>query len=398
MKKTLSSWLATARWLAVVVFVLCFHANLFAQPNRITGEIGEGERFTLRGHLHRQAQSLYDQGRADSYLTIERLTLVLKPSDTQAAELNRLLGELQYPKSGNYHKWLTPETYAERFGASQSDIAKIVRWLTAQQLTVTGVSRARNAIMLRGRAELIESAFQTEIHMYAVAGETHYANATEPSLPSALEGIALAIHGLHDFRLRPTSPMVQMLLATQGGPTANLPSDASGKRYLTPDDFARNFDSSKAPYKNGADGSPYSIVIVGQSQIDTSHLSTFRRDFGLGNAQLTTTLVPNTQDPGTRTSDEQQSDRDLAWASVLARRAGLHFVYSYDVMDAVQYAVDQNMAPVLGISYGECATSSISDAQTMRTWAKQASAQGITWVAASGDSGAGGCYQSSLGQ
>ena len=307
---------------------------------------------------------------------------MLKPSDTQAAELNRLLGELQYPKSGNYRNWLTPETYAERFGASQSDIAKIVRWLTAQQLTVTGVSRARNAIMLRGRAELIESAFQTEIHMYGIAGEMHYANATEPSLPKALEGIALAIHGLHDFRLRPTSPMVQMRLATQGGPTANLPTDAG----------------SKAPYKNGADGSPYSIVIVGQSQIDISHLTTFRRDFDLGNAQLTTTLVPNTQDPGTRASDEQQSDRDLAWASVLARRAALHFVYSYDVMDAVQYAVDQNMAPVLGISYGECATSSISDAQTMRTWAKQASAQGITWVAASGDSGAGGCYQSSLGQ
>lgn len=59
---------------------------------------------------------------------------------------------------------------------------------------------------------------------------------------------------------------------------------------------------------------------------------------------------------------------------------------------------DHNLAPVLGISYGECATSSISAALTMRTQAKQASAQGITWIAASGDSGAGGCYQSSLGQ
>jgi subtilase family serine protease len=376
---------------------MCFHANSFAQPSRITGKIDDGQRFTLRGHLHRQAQSLYDQGRADSYLTIERLTLVLKPSETQTAELNRLLGELQYPKSGNYHKWLMPESYADRFGLSQADIAKIVEWLTAQQLTVTGVARARNAIMVRGRAELIESAFQTEIHTYALAGEIHYANATEPSLPRALEGIVLAIHGLHDFRLRPTSPMVQMLLATQGGAAPNLPSDTSGKRYLTPDDFARNIDSKLLP-KNGTDMSPYRIVIVGQSQIDKSQLDTFRRNFGLGDVQLTTTLVPNTEDPGTRTSDEQQSDRDLAWASVLAPRAGLHYVYSYDVIDAVQYTIDENLAPVLGISYGECATSSMSDVQTMRTWAKQASAQGIAWVSASGDSGAGGCYQSSLGQ
>jgi hypothetical protein len=137
-------------------------------------------------------------------------------------------------------------------------------------LTVTRVSRARNAVMLRGRAELIESAFQTEIHMYGVAGEMHYANATEPSLPSALEGVVLAIHGLHDFRLRPTSPMLQLLLATEGGATPNTPLDASGKRYLTPEDFVRNLDTSKPLYKSGANESPYSIVIVGQSQIDTS--------------------------------------------------------------------------------------------------------------------------------
>jgi hypothetical protein len=81
-----------------VVFVICFHAYSFAQPNRITGVIDGDHRFALRGHLHRQAQSLHEKGRAESYQRIERLTLVLKPSDTQATELNRLLGGLQYPK------------------------------------------------------------------------------------------------------------------------------------------------------------------------------------------------------------------------------------------------------------------------------------------------------------
>ena len=60
----------------------------------------------------------------------------------------------------------------------------------------------------------------------------------------------------------------------------------------------------------------------------------------------------------------------------------------------VQYAVDQNVAPVLDVSYGECLTSSPMDVQVIRTWAKQANAQGIRWVSGSGDSGAGGCYQS----
>ncbi|MBV8817676.1 MAG: S53 family peptidase, partial [Acidobacteriaceae bacterium] len=68
-----------------------------------------------------------------------------------------------------------------------------------------------------------------------------------------------------------------------------------------------------------------------------------------------------------------------------------------DVTDAAEYAIDQNLAPVLSMSYGECETSStLSDAQTMQTWAQQGNTQGITWVAASGDTGAAGCYYSGL--
>ncbi len=384
---------SATRWLGSACLAASLCPASFAQPNRIAGPINDGQRFTLRAHVHRLAQSLYDQGRAEESLRIERLTLVLKPSVTQAAELNTLLGELHYPKSANYGKWLTPESYADRFGMSQADIAKIIEWLMAQQLTVSSVSRARNAIMVSGRAERVEHAFQTEIHTYAVAGEIHYANATEPSVPSALEGVVLAIHGLHDFRLRPKSRMLRALLATEGGAAPNDARNNSGKQYLTPDDYGAVFESIKPPSKAGINSSPYNIVIVGQSQIDPSHLDRFRSHFGLGGAQLTTILVPNTQDPGTRTSDERHSNLDLEWASALAPRARLQFVYSYDVMDAVQYAVDENLAPILGMSYGECEiSSSTSDAQTMRTWARQASAQGITWVAASGDSGAAGCY------
>jgi subtilase family serine protease len=167
--------------------------------------------------------------------------------------------------------------------------------------------------------------------------------------------------------------------------------DQSGAQYTTPADYNAALESIKPPA--GRDNSPYNIAIAGQSRIDTSQLSQFRRNFGLGEAQLSVILVPNTRDPGMRTGDANHSELDLEWASSVAPRAHLHFVYSYDVMDAVQYAVDENLASVLAMSYGECGiSSSAADAQTMRTWARQANAQGITWVAASGDSGAAGCY------
>ena len=75
-----------------------------------------------------------------------------------------------------------------------------------------------------------------------------------------------------------------------------------------------------------------------------------------------------------------------------APNAKLIYVYSYDVMDAVQYAIDQNLAPVLSVSYGLCEPqTSTSDALTFQTWARQANAQGMTWFAASGDSGGADC-------
>jgi len=399
-KKTFSqsgaAFRRAAQLFALAGIVMCFRGNLLAQPNRIPGPIDSTQRFIIPGNLPPLAQSIFDQGPVDASFKLDRVTLVINPSDVQAG-LNQLLIDLHNPKSSNYHNWLTPESYADRFGLSEADVARIVDWLTAQQLTATNVARARNAITVSGTVDRIAAAFGTEIHTFFIGNETHYANATAPSLPSALQGIVQAIHGLNDFRLRPQTRMLQTPLASRGRATPLYSSATAGSHYLAPNDFATIFDI-KPLYSEGIDGSNQSIVIVGQSRIDKSHLSTFRSSFGLGDGQLTTTLVPDSKDPGTRQTDQQESDLDLEWASAVARGASLQFVYSYDVMDAVQYAIDQNLAPVLSMSYGECETdSSTSDATTMQTWAQQANTEGITWVAASGDSGAASCYQNSLG-
>ncbi|MGA3075554.1 MAG: protease pro-enzyme activation domain-containing protein, partial [Bryobacteraceae bacterium] len=71
-------------------------------------------------------QSGTDLGPVDPSLDLPYVTLVLKPSSSQQADLDQLLAQQQDPSSPNYHRWLTPEQYAERFGVSQSDIDKIV--------------------------------------------------------------------------------------------------------------------------------------------------------------------------------------------------------------------------------------------------------------------------------
>ena len=97
------------------------------------------------------------------------------------------------------------------------------------------------------------------------------------------------------------------------------------------------------------------------------------------------TLVPNTRDPGTVKGDLGEADLDLEWAGATAPQASILYVYSADVMDAVQYIIDQNLAPVLSLSYGLCEPLTLrSDMLTMQSWARQANAQGMTWLNASG--------------
>jgi uncharacterized protein (TIGR03437 family) len=53
--------------------------------------------------------------------------------------------------------------------------------------------------------------------------------------------------------------------------------------------------------------------------------------------------------------------------------------------------VDRALAPVITMSYGQCEQSDVVDLPAFQAAARQANAQGITWFAATGDSGAADC-------
>src|SRR5712691_7254408 len=153
---------------------------LFPQPvlsDRIVQPVDNAQVSVLKGNVHPLARPEYDQGKVEDSFRLEHMTLVLKASPSQRASLNTLLPQLQDPSSPNYHKWLTPEQYASRFGLSQNDLDKIVWWLQDQGFTVDGKARSRTWITFSGTAQQVESAFRTEIHHYLRNGETHYANA-----------------------------------------------------------------------------------------------------------------------------------------------------------------------------------------------------------------------------
>ena len=65
LRSTSAAFPGAARLLSVLAFVMCFHANSFAQPRRITERINGNQRFTIPGHVHPLAQRKFDQGQVD---------------------------------------------------------------------------------------------------------------------------------------------------------------------------------------------------------------------------------------------------------------------------------------------------------------------------------------------
>jgi subtilase family serine protease len=363
---------------SILTGVLC------AQPRLVKTQIRDTQRIRMNGHIHPMAKAENDLGSLDAAVTLPAITLVLGQTPEQQTALAEFLAAQQNPSSPDYHRWLTPEQYADRFGASPDDIAKISAWLEQHNLHVTAVGRARTSIVCTGAAGDVEQAFQISFHRYSAADGNHFANTAEPSLPVALQIAIRSIHGLNDFRMQPKA--VQHATLKPG-----YTSTTSGNHYLSPDDLGTIYNI-KALWNSGYDGSGQKIAIAGQTRVDLTDIQAFRAKFQLPAADPQMTLVPNTRDPGTVKGDLGEADLDLEWAGAAAPQAAILYVYSADVMDAVQYIIDQNLAPVLSVSYGLCEPLTLrSDILTMQSWARQANAQGMTWVNASGDSGGADC-------
>src|SRR5260221_4499269 len=96
-----------------------------ATADRISGALTSGQTVTLRGNVHRKALPQFDQGPVDPAMRLGTITLMTLPTAAQQKALTQLLAQQQDRKSPNYHKWLTPEQFADRFGLSQNDIQHI---------------------------------------------------------------------------------------------------------------------------------------------------------------------------------------------------------------------------------------------------------------------------------
>lgn len=377
---------------AVLLLTSSLSLGQISSQSRIAMPIDTTQLVHLHGSVHPLAKSESIHSHLDGNATIHGVTFIFKRSAAQDDSLHKLLAEQQDSNSPVYHKWLTPEQFADRFGLAPSDIAQIKSWLQGEGFRIDRVARSRTQISFSGSVAGIESVFQTEIDSFTVNGEKHFANTTELSIPAAVADVILAVRNLDDFHPKPRNTGLRKIPVSP-----NFTSSISGNHYLAPEDFATIYDVT-ALYGAGFEGTGEKIAVVGDSDVTMSNIETFRSLSGLPANDPTKVLVPNSGTATVPSTDEQiEAYLDLEWSGAIAKNAGIIYVYvgnnsNYSVWDALQYAVDNDLAHIISTSFGYCeAGLGQTNVMTIQGWAQQANSQGQTISAPSGDAGAADC-------
>jgi subtilase family serine protease len=378
---------------ALILLTLSTSAGLAGQT-RIPRTIDESRLERIPGSTHPAVRNATDSGRAAPDLAMDRMLLVLKGSADQNAALEALIAAQHDPTSPQFRQWLTPQQFGDRFGPAQANIDTLTAWLQQRGFHVNGVAAGRRSIEFSGTAAQVEQAFHTEIHRYMAGGVRHTANSTDISIPADLSAVVAGIASLNDFAPAPLHRTGAALTAEPNGTHPQLTIKGGG-HAIAPGDFATIYNVAPL-YAAGIDGTGQAIAVVGRSNFNISDVTSFRSTFGLpaNNPQV----VLNGPNPGILSEDEEvEALLDTEWSGAIAKGASIRFVLSAGTRTtggetlSAQYIVDNNLAPILTTSFGQCEAQLGTANQLYNLLWQQAAAQGMSVIVAAGDNGSAGC-------
>ncbi len=338
----------------------------------------------LPGHMVpklRNHQSLH----ATQSSTVLNLSIGL--SLRNEAALNALLAAQNDPTSALYHQYLTPAQFTAQFGQSQASVDSVVSYLKSQGLKVGSVSSNHLLVDASGTVAQVEKAFSVNIADYSLNGRNVYAPTNEPSIPDTLSGVVINIGGLdnvanyhHYASALPARPAT--------GPAGGY----------TPSELRTAYDINSL-ISNGDNGTGQTIALFELDGYVASDLNQYLSYYGLGSAKYSNVLVDGATNTAGSGAVEVELDSEVVSAIAPGATQKIYIGpnSTSGVNDTYNKIVTDNIAKVTSTSWGECeASSGSSELNTLDNIFKQGAAQGQAVFAASGDSGAYDCDNSTL--
>ena len=214
--------------------------------------------------------------------------VVLKPRDETAVKA--FISQVTDKKSPEFHHYLAPGEYANRFGPAASTIAAVKSTLQSAGLTVTSVASDGLVVDFTGSASKAEAAFHTTINRYRLSDGTSGQATTSPvQLPAAIAGSVSSVIGLdqlvhmHAANIRrgtgPTNfpaakPADFPHPAGSPSPCADATTAAQTFGGLTDDQIANAYGAFGL-YQNADFGAGQHIAVYELEQFLPSDLQTF---------------------------------------------------------------------------------------------------------------------------
>jgi hypothetical protein len=274
------------------------------------------------------------------------------------------------PASPNYRQFLTPEQVGARFGLDDKQVQSVVDHLKSAGLKINLVGKNRLSILAEGTVAQAESAFNTSIHEFQALnadepGNTRYfSHTTVPTVPAPIAPYVIDVTGLESF----TKPKPLILTPTQTRTLYNL-----------------------APmYNSGTQGQNRTVAISNFDGFRLTNVPLYYSHFGLptppGGVGSNITVIPISGGAGAGSPD---GEGDLDIQMVLGMAPLCNFrIYDgggSDLIGVLTAEVNDNLSDTISESYGwQLPGSTANAAHGLHV---SMSAQGITYMAASGDNG-----------
>jgi subtilase family serine protease len=387
-------------------FCLLSIAALADSPKPIiTAAIDESRLVTLSGNTPPAAlQAANDRGPVADDLRFDHLLLALKGSPESEAGLAKLIDDMHNPDSPQYHRWLTPKQLGTQFGLAPQDMENIRHWLESHGFSINRVYQNGLIIDFAGTGGQIREAFHTEIHNLVLPdGEKHLANIRDPQIPAALSPAILGVASLHDFfprsRAAIRGPVAYDRVNNIWQPRFNVKFQGFTYHVVSPYDFATIYNVLPL-WQRGFTGKGVTIALVEDSNLaHPSDWSTFRDTFGLskftqGNFKQ---IYPDCESPG-ENGDEIEAALDVEWSSSTAPDANIELSAcgnsrtTSGLDRAIIGILDTAPPDIISDSYGLCETiTGQTEIALENREAQVATALGVTYFIAQGDTGADEC-------
>lgn len=330
------------------------------------------------------------------------------------AALDSLLASQQLQGSPEYQQWLTPQQFHDRFGPTNAQVARVTATLAAAGLSVSATHT--RSLHVEGSATAVQKLFGTRlVFMTTATGAKHMAAQGGFVLPSALaqEG-AIVAHFQPSIRMHPHARTAKIDAKALANPQNRYA--ASGPYWYNDLKQAYDYPSyqTKAPLTGKQlDGQGTSVAIVMSSDVLDSDIAAvfnhenWTKTTGKPVPALAGRVLIDGGAPFS-TDNDGSFEASLDVQQVLGGAPGAS-VYLYNTPDLSDEAilsaylniVEANKIDIVSSSFGGCelfysaayngGVDQYGILDVYDQLFKQGNAQGITFVASSGDSGGLGC-------